>query len=213
MKYKLCLISLCGCRRWIQENLQWLRFASALHFAQMCCVNSFRNDKSLHSSHDFVRFLKPSCAFFPFTIHYFLFFWRLLRSKRSRSMLISPFIPLFFYFMHLLVTNFSANFLNPFHLQTYFAFECLSKSYLKYDSEFGRKRDKCSEVKVCVDANVYIISDHASKTYLSDSSNSFYLLDSIINDDALNIYRFCRYYIWPFFSCQSSSRSSFFNLT
>lgn len=113
-------------------------------------------------------------------------------------MLISLFIPLFFYFMHLLVTNFSANFLNPFHLQTYFAFECLSKSYLKYDSEFGRKRDKCFEVKVCVDANVYIVSDHASKTYLSDSSNSFYLLDSIINDDALNIYRFCRYYIWPF---------------
>lgn len=113
-------------------------------------------------------------------------------------MLISLFISLFFYFMHLLVTNFSANFLNPFHLQTYFAFECLSKSYLKYDSEFERNKDKCSEVKVCVDANVYIISDHASKTYLSDSSNSFYLLDSIINDDALNIYRFCRYYIWPF---------------
>lgn len=158
-------------------------------------------------------FLSPLVLFFPFTIHYFLFFWRLLRSKRSRSMLISLFISLFFYFMHLLVTNFSANFLNPFHLQTYFAFACLSKSYLEYDSEFERKRDKCSEVKVCVDANVYIISDHASKTYLSDSSNSFYLLDSIINDDALNIYRFCRYYIWPFFSCQSSFRSSFFNLT
>lgn len=213
MKYKLCLISLCGCRRWIEENLQWLRFDSVLHFAQMCCVNSFRNDKSLHSSHDFVRFLKPSCAFFPFYDPLFSLFWRLLRSKRSRSMLISLFISLFFYFMHLLVTNFLANFLNPFHLQTYFAFGCLSKSYLKYDSEFERKRDKCSEVKVCVDANVCIISDHGSKTYLSDSSNSFYLLDSIINDDALNIYRFCRYYIWPFFSCQSSFRSSFFNLT
>lgn len=124
-------------------------------------------------------------------------------------MLISLFIPLFFYSMHLLVTNFSANFLNPFHLQTYFAFECLSKSYLKYDSKFERKRDKCSEVKVCVDANVYIISDHASKTYLSDSSNSFYLLDSIINDDALKIYCFGAIIFGLFFSCQFS----FFNLT
>lgn len=140
MKYKLCLISLCGCRRWIQENLQWLRFDSALHLHRCVVWTLFAMINRCTVRMILFGFVSPLVLFFPFTIHYFLFFWRLLRSKRSRSMLISLFISLFFYFMHLLVTNFSANFLNPFHLQTYFAFECLSKSYLKYDSEFEREK-------------------------------------------------------------------------